>query len=216
MMRLSPQAIGRVGGVDRRCNMRVAKPTSSGRSGLVAPFGIIHRDSRKTACPVDERMPVARDTRRKDPDLAIADLVRAGSMPRAAPQEAWACFRKPLVRAHGSPCHVPVRLAICHQHRVKIDQQFQGIVALYVAQDIPISVSAPEYHLRRSGPLVAGIPCPQPAGLPSFLTRLFIEKIARRGRGRFLQERHPRPRLHIPRQRNPETRRVLAGQSRHP
>ncbi|KGJ06269.1 hypothetical protein IT41_03685 [Paracoccus halophilus] len=129
---------------------------------------------------------------------------------KQAESDIWIFFnsRQGIIFLPGSP--------INRQHRIRIRQRFQRIVAEDVTQGIGIPLSATQYRLLPPGCLVAGSLCPHPPGLAPFLARKATEKLPGRRRNTLLREQRPHPRLHIPKRRSPKFQRFLDRQSRHP
>jgi len=96
-----------------------------------------------------------------------------------------------------------------HQHRVRVGQRLQRVVAHDVAQRLRVPAATAEDGLLPPRPGVARRLGAHPAGLAPLVTQQPIQKQPRRSRRPVLREQGPQARLHVPKRRRPKLQRVL-------
>jgi hypothetical protein len=151
---------------------------------------------------VDEGMPVPRHIGREHADLAVGDLARrAGVLPRHT------AGRLALLEKAG---------LIDHQHRVRVGQRLQRVVAHQVAQRVRLPTTTPQDGLLAPGARVSGRLRAHPARLAPLRPQQTLQELPRRGSHPLLCEQGTDPRLYLPQRRRPQLQRRLDRGTRHP
>src|SRR6266853_1228928 len=156
---------------------------------IVGPF------LRKIQRAVDERMTVARNVGREDPDLAVRDLAcRTSVLPRHAAR------RFALLEKAG---------LVDHQDRIVIRQMLDDIIADNIAQVTLIPIPATQDRLL---PPWARIACglrAHPTGLALLVSKQTFQKQARILRNTLLPEQRTYPLLDLTKRRRPQRKRLF-------
>jgi len=139
---------------------------------------------------------------REDPDLAVGDLARrAGVLPR---------------HAAGGLALLEEAGLVDHQHRLRVGQRLQRVVAHQVAQRVGLPAAAAQDGLLPPGAGIARRLGPHPAGLAPLGAEQAVQEQPRRDRHPLLREQRPDPPLHLAQREGPQLQRILGRDARHP
>jgi hypothetical protein len=144
---------------------------------------------------VNEGVPVPRRIGGEDPDLAVGDLARRAGV---LPPDAARCLA--LLEKAG---------LINDQHRIRVSQRLQRVVAHDVAQRICLPAAAAKDGLLPPRPGIARRLGPHPARLAPLRPEQPIEELASRCRHPVLGEQGTDPCLGLPQRRRPQFQRRL-------
>jgi hypothetical protein len=179
----------------------VAKPTSGGTCAAARRVASSVR-ALQVESAVDEGVAVAGHVGREHADLAVGDLARrAGVLARDA------AGGLALLEKSGF---------IDHQHRIRVGQRLQRVVAHDVAQRVRLPPAPAEDGLLPPRPRVARRLGPHPGGLAPLRPEQPIEEQAGRGRHALLGEQGADPRFGVPQRRRPQLQRRLDRCTAHP
>jgi hypothetical protein len=158
-------------------------------------YGIVCPGFRQVEGAIDEGMAVPGYVGGKHPDLAVGDL--AGRPGVLAPH---AARRLTLLK---EACFVD------HQHRIRVGQRLERILAHHVAQRIRIPPAAAKDGLLTPRPTITCRLGSHPPCLASLRPEQAIKEQTRRRRHPHLRKQGPQPRFDLPQRRRPQLQRRL-------